>query len=262
MKLKVLLITLCVVPLALFAQDKKLFQKEYFVVNKETLPLRILYPERFDKNVKYPLVIFLHGRGESGNDNEKQLLHGSSLFLDSKNRVAFPAIVVFPQCAADSYWANVKIKTDEQGKRHFLFRKGGKPTKSMSLLSKYFDSIKQEQYIDPDRIYIMGLSMGGMGTLEMLRRKPDEIAAAVAICGGDNISKVRKYAHKVKLWVFHGEKDDIVSPIFSENIVAELKKQGANPRFTIYPNANHNSWDSAFAEKDLLFWLFNQQKGD
>lgn len=168
MRLKALLFILFLFPLVAFAQDKTLFKKEYFVINKDTLPLRVLYPEGFNKSKNYPLLIFLHGRGESGNDNEKQLLNGANLFLDNKNREAFPAVVVFPQCATDSYWANVKIETDEKGKRHFFFRKGGKPTKSMSLLLKYFDSVKRGQYIDPDRIYIMGLSMGGMGTLEIL----------------------------------------------------------------------------------------------
>ncbi|RRN76380.1 phospholipase, partial [Pseudoxanthomonas sp. SGD-10] len=90
--------------LTVLAQDKHLFQKEEFIQNGDTLPIRIMYPKDFNPDKKYPLVLFLHGRGESGSDNESQLIHGASLFIN--NREQFPAIVVFPQCSKDSYWAN------------------------------------------------------------------------------------------------------------------------------------------------------------
>lgn len=99
-----------------------------------------------------------------------------------------------------------------------------------------------------------------MGTYELLRREPKTFAAAFAICGGDHVKNVRKYAKRTPLWIFHGAKDDVVVPEFSEAIYKELKKRGANPRYTVYPNANHNSWDPAFAEPDLLPWLFSHKK--
>jgi predicted peptidase len=251
----ILLIILFLFSLTAFSQDKDLFQKKEFIQDGDTLPLRIMYPKDFDASKKYPLVLFLHGRGESGNNNESQLIHGSSLFIN--NREKFPAVVVFPQCAKDSYWANVDIKTDENGKRHFFFRKGGKPTKAMRLLTAYVQELKQNENIDKERMYVAGLSMGGMGTYELLRREPKTFAAAFAICGGDNVKNVKKYTKRTPLWIFHGGKDDVVIPKYSIDIVQELEKRGAQPKFTFFPDANHNSWDPAFSEPGLLDWLFS-----
>lgn len=253
----IFLILLLLISSVVSAQERSLFQKKVFIQNGDTLPVRIMYPKDFDRLKKYPLVLFLHGRGESGNNNESQLIHGSSLFMN--NRENFPAIVVFPQCAKESYWANVDIQTDEKGKRHFSFRKGGKATKAMRLLTAYVQELKENENIDKNRMYVAGLSMGGMGTYELLRREPKTFAAAFAICGGDHVKNVKKYA-KTPLWIFHGAKDDVVVPEFSEAIYKELKRRGANPRYTVYPNANHNSWDPAFAEPDLLPWLFSHNK--
>lgn len=241
------------------AQDISKFKDETFIHKGDTLPVRVLYPKNFDATKKYPLVLFLHGRGESGNNNKSQLIHGSKLFLEKQDE--FPAIVVFPQCSKDSYWANVNIVTDkEKGKRHFNFQQGGKPTKAMSLLLAYLKELKKLAYLDKDRFYVGGLSMGGMGTYEMLRRQPNTFAAAFAICGGDHVKNVRKYAKKVDLWIFHGAKDDVVIPEFSLLIHEELKRLGAKPKYTVYPDANHNSWDPAFKEPELLPWLFSHKK--
>src|SRR5690606_37284268 len=146
--IKVLLMFLILHPFLLRAQDKGLFQRKLFILKNDTLPLRVLYPKGFDQNKRYPLVVFLHGRGESGDDNQKQLTHGAKLFLYGAIRAQFPAIVVFPQCPSDSYWSNVKIETDNKGKRHFFFRKGGKPTEAMSLLLGYFKQVEKKSYID------------------------------------------------------------------------------------------------------------------
>lgn len=106
----------------------------------------------------------------------------------------------------------------------------------------------------------MGLSMGGMGTFEIISRKPDMFAAAVPICGGARPETAKNFASKVNLWVFHGAKDDVVPPQKSEVMVEAIKKANGNVKFTLYPNANHNSWDSTFAEPELLKWLFSNTK--
>jgi predicted peptidase len=218
----------------------------------------MLYPENFDTTKKYPVILFLHGRGESGNDNEKQLTHGAKMFLTTDFRQNFPAIVIFPQCAEDSYWANVEIEAINT-KRFFNFLNGGNPTKSMHLLLKLTEKMVNLPFADQSKIYVGGLSMGGMGTFEILRRKPKTFAAAFAICGGDNIANAKKYKN-VPLWIFHGGLDDIVNPQLSYSVFRELRKLGQEPKFTIYPKANHNSWDSAFAEPALMPWLFSNKK--
>jgi predicted peptidase len=258
MKRTFLTLILCTIISSAFAQDLSRFKKENFIQGADTLKYRILYPENFDANKKYPVVFFLHGRGESGNDNEKQLTQGSKMFLADDFRKNFPSIVIFPQCAEESYWSNVEIE-EINTKRFFTFQKGGEPTKSMELLLKLTDQILNQTYADQSRIYVGGLSMGGMGTFEILRRKPKTFAAAFAICGGDDIANVKKYKN-VPLWIFHGGLDDVVNPQLSYSVYRELKKLGHEPKYTIYLKANHNSWDSAFAEKDLLPWLFGNRK--
>jgi predicted peptidase len=245
---------------ALRAQDLSLYQREMFATSQgDSMPYRVLYPENFNPEERYPLVLFLHGRGESGRDNEKQLTYGARLFLKDTLRTNYPAIVVFPQCPTDSYWSNVLIQTDNTGKRNFTFMKGGDPTPAMRALLELTGSLTDKPYVDKDRVYVGGLSMGGMGTYELLRRKPKLFAAAFAICGGDHVANVKKY-RKVPLWVFHGAKDNVVPLAFSESVVQALRRKGAKVNFTVYPNADHNSWDAAFAEPALLPWLFIHSK--
>jgi predicted peptidase len=102
--------------------------------------------------------------------------------------------------------------------------------------------------------------MGAMGIFELLYRRPETFAAAIAICGAGDPKSVSNYAKNVDLWVFHGAKDDVVVPEYSKEMVEALKNEKANVKFTLYPNANHNSWDSAFAEPELLTWLFSNSK--
>lgn len=240
------------------AQDLSSYKKENFITSRDTLKYRILYPENFRPDQKYPVMIFLHGRGESGSDNEKQLTHGAKMFLSNEFRKDYPAIVIFPQCPEDSYWANVEIEAVNT-KRFFTFVKGGTPTKAMDLLLAFTDLFSKQAFVDQSRIYVGGLSMGGMGTFEFLRRRPNLFAAAFAICGGDEVANVKKYKH-IPLWIFHGGLDDVVTPQFSYNVFRKLRAFGQEPKFTVYLKANHNSWDSAFAEPNLLPWLFGHTK--
>lgn len=259
-KLLILILTICAaISHNLSAQSLDEYQYKQYVKGTDTLPYRILYPLNFNPANKYPVLFFLHGSGERGSNNTLQLTHGGNLFLKENLRKNFPAIIIFPQCPKDSYWSNVKI-TSNQGKRTFNFQKDEEPTKAMKLLLQLIKEVKSEKYVDDERLYAGGLSMGGMGTFELLRRKPRYFAAAFSICGGDNVANVKKY-RKVPLWVFHGAKDDVVDPALSDLVVKELKRLGAKDvRQTIYPNANHNSWDPAFAEPELLPWLFSHEK--
>lgn len=245
--------------LQLQAQDLSFYQKKWFVLNNDSLPYRLLLPQDFQSSKKYPLIIVLHGAGERGADNEKQLKYGATLFLNDTVRKDFPAIVVFPQCAENSYWSNVKIISDSTGKRSFYFQTDGEPTTAMRLLQRLVTTLTDNYPVDRKRIYVGGLSMGGMGTFELVRRNPTTFAAAFPICGGANPQTAGKL-NKTAWWVFHGAKDDIVPPYLSQQMVEALKKQKAEVLFRLYPEANHNSWDSAFAEKDLLPWLFSHYK--
>ena len=235
-----------------------MYVSKSFISKGGTLPYRILFPENFDASKKYPVVIFLHGSGERGSDNKAQLVHGSALFLKEDVRKNFPAIVVFPQCPSEGYWSNVDVES-ANNKRTFNFVEGGNPTKAMELLMGMVDELRSLPYTNKKQFYAGGLSMGGMGTFELLRRKPQVFAAAIVICGGDNLENAKRYK-KVPLWIFHGAKDDVVAPENSEKVAIALKAMGADIQFTLYPQANHNIWNSAFAEPNLLSWLFSNRK--
>lgn len=245
--------------LPLAAQEASAFKPELFIHKGDSLPYQILYPDGFDPEKQYPLVLVLHGAGERGKDNAAQLMHGSRLFLHEETRKKYPAIVVFPQCPRDSYWSNVEVNRSF-GFMKLNFQTNGEPTSAMKLLLELLGDLKLRPYINKKQLYVGGLSMGGMGTLELLRREPKTFAAAFAICGGDNLANAKKYK-AVPLWLFHGSKDEIVPVELSETLAEQLENIGAkNIKLTLYPEVKHNSWDKAFAEPDLLPWLFSKRK--
>lgn len=239
--------------------QETLYKEKQFIKGQDTLQYRIMYPKNFDKEKQYPLVLFLHGAGERGNDNKKQLTHGSKLFADGMNRGVFPAIVIFPQCPQNDYWSNATV--DRSTKPiSLVYPQNAPPTKALSLVMLLMDDYLNKPFTNNAKVYLGGLSMGGMGTFEMLYRKPDMFAAAFTICGGGNPETVKSYANKTKLWVFHGAKDDVVNPQLSISMVSAYLRAGGKPNFTLYADDNHNSWDSAFAEPKLLTWLFSNIK--
>ena len=241
-----------------FAQ-KDLYKEKVHIKGKDTLKYRIMYPENFSEDKQYPVLLFLHGAGERGNDNQRQLAHGSKLFADQTNRGAFPAIVIFPQCPKSDYWSKVDVdrSTNPIG-LNFKYETG--PTTSMELVLDLMDEFAENPFVKKEKIYVGGLSMGGMGTFEILYRRPEMFAAAFAICGGGDPESAKEYADKIDVWVFHGAKDDVVDPQLSIDMVSAILKYGGKPNFTLYADDNHNSWDSTFAEPELLTWLFSKSK--
>jgi predicted peptidase len=242
------------------AQDFSLYQKKVFKdKDGKELKYRILYPKDYNPKKKYPVLLFLHGAGERGNDNEKQLIHGGDLFLDPSNREKFPAIVLFPQCPEGKSWASLDIRY-EDGKKTYHRTSGDKPGEMTALLNGLIKEISKTHKTETKRYYIMGLSMGGFGTFEMLYLFPNTFAAAVPICGGHMPDLAPVYAKKVAIWIFHGAKDSVVPVEFSRSMYAKLKELGANVKYTEFPDANHNSWDDTFATPELLPWMFSQHK--
>ena len=243
---------------ALNAQDLSAYQKKYFEKNGDSLPYRLLLPKDYDPGKKYPLLLFLHGSGERGNDNELQLVHGSSLFLKEDVRENYQAIVVFPQCAANSSWARIDVEGDFEN-RQFIYYEDAEPTEDMLLLEGLIKYLKKNYKLDKNRMYVGGLSMGGMGTFELVRRNPKMFAAAFPICGGANpaISKKLKKPH---WWIFHGDADKVVPEKYSAEMAKAMGDMGINVKYTVYPGVGHNSWDNTFAEPELMNWIFSQSK--
>ncbi|WP_179316095.1 alpha/beta hydrolase-fold protein [Winogradskyella undariae] len=239
--------------------SKDLFSYENHIVSGDTLNYRMLLPKDFDASKKYPLVLMLHGAGERGSDNKKQLNNGASLFLNKKHRDSFPAIVIFPQCPQNDYWS--KLDADRSTKPiTFKYKYNEAPTKAMALVTDLMTEMVAKPYVKTNQVYAMGLSMGGMGTFEIIYRNPEMFAAAIPICGGGDPEYVTAYAKTIPLWIFHGAKDDVVDPKLSLSMASAIISAGGFPKLTLYDFANHNSWDPAFAEPELLKWLFSNTK--
>lgn len=253
----VILLFLVLLPVFTIAQTQEQFNREQFIQGTDTLLYRILYPKGFSKAKKYPVILFMHGAGERGNNNEAQLTHGSKLFLEKNEE--FPAVVIFPQAPLNDYWAKVEVERDSIPYK-FNFRNEEEPTRALHLVMSLVDSIKAEDFVDRNRIYVGGLSMGAMGTFEILSRKPGLFAAAFAICGGADPAIVKNYPPGFNIWIFHGEKDNVVLPEYSKAMAREINSKGGNAKLSLYPDDNHNSWDSAFAEPYLLPWLFSHER--
>lgn len=232
------------------------FSKELFVSDKDSLPYRLLLPKNFDNAKKYPLIVFLHGAGERGNDNELQLVHGKDLFINMNKNNNFPSIVVFPQCSKNSYWANVSRINNS-----FSFLDDPTENTSLKLVEGMINELQRNFKINSNQIYVGGLSMGGMGTFELVYRNPDMFAAAFAICGGAN-PKIGEKISKTNWRIYHGDKDFVVPVKLSIDMYNSIKSFNKNVYLKIYPNVNHNSWDNVFREPDLFKWLFSNSKAN
>lgn len=236
-----------------FAQEAvSRFSHEKYIQNGDTLFYRQLFPDN-DTLVKYPLVIFLHGAGERGNDNEAQLKWGVKVFATDEMMKLHPAIVIAPQCPVKKSWASFS------NNGHESIPLASSPSKPMELLIALINQMKKNRFVDTNRIYITGLSMGGFGTFDAIERNPDLFAAAVPVCGGGDVSKAPMIAH-IPMWIFHGADDPTVNPEYSVKMVEALRKAGAHPGFTMYPATGHFSWLAAYSDQMMIEWLFRQHK--
>jgi predicted esterase len=191
-------------------------------------------PEGYEKDTtaSWPLVIFLHGSGERGNDLGKVKKNGPPKLVDEGKK--FPFILVSPQAGPEAGW----------------------DAETLYRLEQY---LKKEYRVNSDKVYLTGLSMGGYGTWELAMKHPEEFAAIAPICGGGDASTAWKLRN-IPIWCFHGAKDNVVPLAASENMVKAAKELNPNVKFTVYPNANHNSWDASYSNDSLYTWLLSKTK--
>ncbi len=232
------------------------FSKDVFIsLNGDSLLYQELQPQAIDANTKYPLVLFLHGAGERGSDNEAQLQHGANMFTNPVNQEKHPTFALFPQCPANSYWAPIKISSTKDDS--FFPYKAPMPT-TLQAVKELLDTFIANNPIDPSRIYIVGLSMGGMGTFEMVCRFPELFAAAIPICGGVNTQRLQEIETSTTFRIFHGDADTVVPVAFSRDAYTTLKTKGVDVEYIEFPGVNHDSWTPAFNRDDFMEWLFEQ----
>jgi predicted peptidase len=216
-----------------------------------SLRYRLFVPPDYDPQQAYPLILFLHGAGERGSDNEAQLKHPQVLRLVTDE--ANPCFLFAPQCPRRQKWVDAP----------WDFRKPLKmprePSLPMRLTIELLAVLEGEFRIDPGRRYVTGFSMGGFGTFDLLARRPRDFAAAVPICGGVDESLAARIAH-VPMWLFHGEKDRTVPVRCSRSAVEALQAAGADPKYTEYEGMEHDVWSRAYLEPELRDWLFRQRR--
>ncbi len=233
----------------LTSQSSLFTYQQYINEKGDSLNYRQLLSD-YDTNSKYPLVIFLHGAGERGNDNEAQLKWGVKNFTSDNIMKIHPSIVLAPQCPKNMSWGN--FSEDDMSLLP-------SPTKPMQLLIELVKKTINTMPVDVNRIYITGLSMGGIGTFDAISRYPDLFAAAVPVCGGGDVTKANIIA-KIPIWVFHGVRDTTLSAKLSQNMINALIKEGAEPGFTLYPEVGHFSWIAAYSDPMMMEWLYRQHK--
>jgi predicted esterase len=218
------------------------------------LPYRFLRPmgvENPGAGEQYPLVIFLHGPGERGVDNEAQLKNGVFGFIEGNRSRRFPCYILAPQCPPDSDWV-------DRDRSNGTF--SGKLTEPMRDLIAMIDQmLAANPSIDRRRVYLTGLSMGGFGTFDLLARRPELFAAALPLSGGGDLGAVSKYKD-VPLWIFHGTNDFSVPVDFSRNLVKALQQAGAKPKYTEYNTLGHLMGQETYYDDDVIEWLFMQRK--
>ena len=178
--------------------------KTYVNDDNDTLLYRMLEPQNKCFLKKYPLAVFLHGAGERGQDNERQLIWGAGTFIKEENRKDYPCFVIAPQCPEEKRWVDVNWDL----MKHVMPEK---PSENMALVMELIDQVIDKYPINKRRIYVTGLSMGGYGTWDLISRWPDKFAAAAPICGGGDENQASKLIN-MPIWVFHGSDDRTVPP--------------------------------------------------
>ena len=200
------------------------------------------------------LVLFLHGAGERGSDNEAQLLHGVGPLLDWFARHGQNVCLIAPQCEKGRRW----VETDWDQPAHFF---QPVPSKMMRLALQLLEKTIREGNVDPARVYVTGLSMGGYGTWDALSRRPDLFAGAMPICGGGDPHQAVRL-RDIPIIAVHGDADTVVPTTRSRDMVDALRRMDAPIRHVEYPGCGHNSWAPAYSDDALLGWLFSKRRQD
>ncbi|MDR0270799.1 prolyl oligopeptidase family serine peptidase [Paenibacillus sp.] len=211
--------------------SQQAYRLEKEITKMVVLDYLLHVPQGYDpsSDEKWPVILFLHGAGERGNDLELVKIHGVPHIADKDP--SFPFIAISPQCPGNAFWNMEKDAV-------------------MAVL----DEVLANYNADAARIYLTGLSMGGYGTWELAAEYPGRFAAAVPICGGGDPKHADKLIN-TPIWVFHGAKDDVIPLSESEDMVKSIQAAGGDIKLTVYPEANHNSWSETYKNQEVYDWF-------
>ena len=229
---------------------ESLFAAKQFSADNKTLNYRLLTPETASSDNPLPLVLFLHGAGERGDDNVAQLKHGAKEF--AKRQAEHPCFVLVPQCPKEKRWVEVDWN-EASGKGAFK----ESPSETMGLVLAVLNELLESGKVDRDRVYVTGLSMGGYGTWYAVGMKESPFVAAAPICGGGDPLWAKRYI-SLPLWAFHGDADTAVSVERSREMISAIREAGGEPKYTEYAGVGHDSWTQTYSSDDFHQWLFSQ----
>lgn len=233
---------------ALDKNDPAFFKKVFTDKKGNKMPYRVYVPQNYDANQKYPLIFFFHAGGGRGFNNEQQIMHenaaGTHVWTLPANQARFPAFVLAPECPTDNNWGDPDMNDVN-------------PKLQMAL--QILAAVQKDYSIDAERIVLVGQSMGGLGVWALLQNFPEKWAAAVVVGSYDNFTNPGAIA-RVPLWLFQGDMDLTVPVEQIRAMVKQLKKINAPLRYTEYHKQNHEVWDKAFAEPELIPWAAAQKR--
>ncbi len=221
-----------------------------------TLPYRLYVPANYNPSKSYPVILFLHGAGERGSDNRAHLNRTVQNLFDTQPDLLEQSIVICPQCPQDEQWVDHPWNQGNYSSDRV------QESKALSTAYEILESVMAEYSCDTDRIYAMGISMGGYGTWDMLVRHGDIFAAAVPLCGGGDPSKAN-YLKDIPIWTYHGTADSIVQYAGTKGMYdAVIAAGGEKITFNTVEGGEHNIWDEATTNAQLIEWLFDQKLSD
>jgi predicted peptidase len=234
------------------AQSVLSYTKGMYIGGNDTLRYRLLYPLHYNKHKRYPLVLFLHGAGQRGTDNEVPLTGVPKALTDTSGRERYPCFIFVPQCPKNDVWVKFPhfpkdIQTTEL------------PTRSARAVLAALDSLIWQLPVDRTRVYITGYSMGGEGAFDLLTRRPHLFAAAIPVSSVADTAKAN-LIYQTPVWAFHGDQDEVNDVNYSRLMIDALKKYKGSPIYTEYPGLKHNIREKAYNEPGLFEWLFKQRR--
>lgn len=218
-----------------------------------TLPYRLLRPKAMEEGTRMPLVVFLHGAGERGDDNLAQLKFLPTWMATDEARESHSCFLLAPQCRRDKWWANFRRDPAEGDPL------AEPPAADLAAVVTVIEQLLADEPIDPDRIYLTGLSMGGFGSWDLAARMPERFAALLPICGGGDPRLAKRYLG-LPIWCFHGGADPVVRPELSRRMIEAIEAAGGSPIYTEYPAVGHDSWTPAYLCPGTIDWLFEQSR--
>lgn len=219
----------------------------------DVLRYRLLKPATREAGTEYPLVLYLHGAGERGDDNLQQLNYLPSQMAQENWRRDYPCFLIAPQCPTGMRWVEVAWNESES-------RGQAELSVTMEAVLQILEAELKAHPIDRTRIYLTGISMGGFGAWDLALRKPELFAAGVPICGGGDEQLAPRLA-KTPVWAWHGDADDAVPVERSRRMIAAIRAAGGEPRYSELPGMGHHSWIPAYEDpQGAIPWMFSQRR--